>query len=130
MVSYFTSWLGSGVPEKWYFGIWESQPHLLNDYHTFVKAFVDHFGDPDTVEMAQQQLAALKQIGSASNYVHCFRDIAMHCQHSDYNMRNHFIEGLKVKVQLQLLAQDPIENLDELYWVAIDIDGQLYKMKR
>jgi len=37
-------------------------------------------------------------------------------------MRNHFIEGLKVKVQLQLLAQDPIENLDELYWVAIDID--------
>ena len=45
-------------------------------------------------------------------------------------MRNHFIEGLKVKVQLQLLAQDPIENLDGLYWVAIDIDGQLYKMKR
>ncbi len=53
MVSYFASWLGSGVPEKWYFGIWESQPHLLNDYCAFVKAFLDHFGDPDTVEMAQ-----------------------------------------------------------------------------
>ncbi len=54
MVSYFVSWLGPRVPEKWYFGIRESQPHLLNNnYDAFVKEFVGHFGDPDTVETAQ-----------------------------------------------------------------------------
>src|SRR5258708_30288267 len=130
MVSYFVSWLGPGVPEKWYFGIRESQPHLLNDYDAFVKEFVGHFGDPDTVETAQRQLAALKQIGSASTYVAHFQEIAVHCRHSDYNMRSCFIEGLKSDVQLQLIAQDPIEDLGELYHTAIDIDGQLYKMKR
>ncbi len=47
----------------------------------------------------------------------------MHCQHSDYDMRSHFIEGLKSDVQLQLIAQDPIEDLGELYHTAINIDG-------
>jgi len=45
-------------------------------------------------------------------------------------MRSHFIEGLKSDVQLQLIAQDPIEDLGELYHTAINIDGWLYKMKR
>ncbi len=36
-------------------------------------------------------------------------------------MRSHFIEGLKSDVQLQLIAQDPIEDLGELYHTAINI---------
>src|SRR5258708_25593049 len=71
MVTYFASWLGSSIPEKWFLGVWESQPSLLHDYPAFVQAFTNHFGDPDLVETAHWQLAALWQTGSASTYVCC-----------------------------------------------------------
>ena len=69
MTTYFTSWLGSGIPEKWYQGICESQPDILHDYLNFIEAFKNHFRDPDLIEMAHQQLRALQQTGSASTYV-------------------------------------------------------------
>ena len=86
MTNYFTSWLGSGMPEKWYIGIQETQPNLLHDYNSFMSAFVKHFGDPNQVEMAHWELAALQQTGSASTYVACFQEIAVCCKHSDYDM--------------------------------------------
>ena len=86
MVTYFASWLGSGVPEKWFLGVRESQPGLLHDYPAFVQAFTNHFGDPDLVETAHQQLATLWQTGSASTYVARFQEISVRCKHSDYDM--------------------------------------------
>ena len=83
MISYFASWLSPGVPEKWYNGIRESQPHLMEDYQAFVKAFIGHFGDLDSIESAHRRLATLKQTGSASVYIARFREIAVHCQQSD-----------------------------------------------
>ncbi len=79
MVTYFASWLGSSIPEKWFLGVWESQPSLLHDYPAFVQAFTNHFGDPDLVETAHWQLAALWQTGSASTYVCCLvpRDFSL-----------------------------------------------------
>src|SRR5258707_12359306 len=32
MVTYFASWLGSSILEKWFLGVRESQPGLLHDY--------------------------------------------------------------------------------------------------
>ena len=69
MTTYFASWLGPGIPEKWYQGIRESQPDILHDYPGFIQAFTNHFGDPDLVETAHRQLRALWQTGSASTYV-------------------------------------------------------------
>ena len=69
MTAYFVSWLGSRMPEKWYLGIQESQPNLLHNYAAFVEAFTKHFGDPDLVETAHRDLAALWQTGSASTYI-------------------------------------------------------------
>ena len=44
-------------------------------------------------------------------------------------MQTLFTEGLKDEVQLQMLRDCP-ENLDELFRMAIDIDGRLYKMRK
>ncbi len=41
MVTYFASWLGSSIPEKWFLGVQESQPGLLHDYPAFVQAFTN-----------------------------------------------------------------------------------------
>src|SRR5258708_26200167 len=94
MVTYFASWLGSGVPEKWFLGVQESQPGLLHDYPAFVQAFTNHFGDPDLVETAHWQLAALWQTSSASTYVAQFQEISVHCKHLDYDMCTQFVDGL------------------------------------
>src|SRR5260370_19896823 len=50
-VSFFGLWLGPGVLEKWYHGVHESQPELINDYTTFVQAFtgINHFEDPNSL---------------------------------------------------------------------------------
>ena len=57
--SFFGCWLSAGVPEKWYHAVCKSQPYLLNNYPTFVQAFIGHFGDPDSIKTAHQQLGAL-----------------------------------------------------------------------
>ena len=129
MTTYFASWLGSGIPEKWYQGIQEFQPAILHDYPTFVQAISNHFGDPNLVETAHRQLQALQQTGLASTYVARFWELAVQCKHSDYDMCTLFTKGLKDKVQLQML-QDCPKNLNELYHLAIDIDSHLYKMKK
>ncbi len=86
MVTYFASWLGSGILEKWFLDVQESQPSLLHDYLAFVQAFTNHFGDPDLVETAHWQLATLWQTSSASTYVAWFQEILVCCKHSDYDM--------------------------------------------
>ena len=50
--SFFGLWLGPGVLEKWFHGVCESQPELINNYPAFIQAFTDHFSDPDSVETA------------------------------------------------------------------------------
>ena len=102
-IAYFASWLGPGVPIKWFHGIERSQPAVLNNYLAFIKAFTNHFGDPDSVESAHCQLTALRQTGPASDYVARFREIAVHCEHSEYDMRRCFVQGLKHEVQLQMI---------------------------
>ena len=77
MTTYFASWLSSGTLEKWYLGIQESQPNLLHDYTAFVEAFTKHFSDPNLVETAHQELAALWQTGPASTYVTQFWEITV-----------------------------------------------------
>ncbi len=129
MVTYFASWLGSSILEKWFLGVQESQPSLLHDYLAFVQAFTNHFGDPDLVETAHRQLAVLWQTGSASTYVARFQEISVCCKHSDYDMHTRFVDGLKDEIQVLMLHDCP-EVLGELYRLAIDIDGCLYKMKK
>src|SRR5260370_40145569 len=53
----------------------------------------------------------------------------MHCHLSEYSMHTQFVDGLKPEVQMHMLRDQP-NNLDQLYLLAIDIDGRLYKMKK
>ena len=53
----------------------------------------------------------------------------MHCRLSNYSLCTQFVDGLKPNVQMHMLHDCP-DNLDQLYHLAIDIDGQLYKMKK
>ena len=85
MTAYFVSWLGPGMPEKWYLGIWESQPNLLHDYAAFIEAFTKHFSDPD-LEMAHWELATLSQTSPTSTYVTWFHEITVWCKHSEYDL--------------------------------------------
>ena len=57
--------------------------------------FTKHFGDPDLVEMAHQELAMLRQISPTSTYVAQFCEIAVRCKHSEYDLQHSFIKGLK-----------------------------------
>ena len=81
------------------------------------------------METAHWQLAALQQTGSASTYVAQFQEISVCCKHSDYDMHTWFVDGLKDEIQVLMLCNCP-EVLGELYHLAIDIDGCLYKMKK
>src|SRR5260370_25723732 len=94
-VSFFGLWLGPGVPEKWFHGVCESQPELMNDYTAFVQAFTNHFGNPDSVETAHRQLASLRQTGSALTYIARFREIVVYSCLSEYSMHTQFVDGLK-----------------------------------
>ena len=129
MTAYFMSWLGPRMPEKWYLGIWESQPNLLHDYAKFIEAFTKHFRDPDLVETAHWELATLWQTGSASTYVAQFWEIAVQCKHSEYDMHWCFIKGLKQDIQYIMLQNCP-NKLEELYSLAIELDGLVYQMNK
>jgi len=102
--SFFGLWLGPGVPEKWFHGVCESQPELINNYPTFIQAFTDHFGDPDSVKAAHQQFGSLRQTRLALTYVARFQEIAVHCCLSEYSMHTQFVDGLKPEVQLHMLC--------------------------
>src|SRR5260370_29328853 len=51
-------------------------------------------------------------------YIARFQEIAMHCHLSEYSIHTQFVGGLKP------------HDLDQLYQLAIDIDGHQYKMKK
>ena len=77
MITYFSSWFRSGIPEKLYQGVQESKPEIMHDYPTFVQAFYNHFGDPALVETAHCQLWAVQQTSSTSTYVAHFWEFAV-----------------------------------------------------
>jgi len=88
-----------------------------------------HFGDPDLIETAHWELAALQQISPASTYVACFQEITVRCKHSDYDIHRCFIKGLKCDIQFLMLHNCP-EKLEELYQLTIELDGLVYQMNR
>src|SRR5260370_29584768 len=88
-----------------------------------------HFGDPDLIETAHWELAALQQISPASTYVACFQEITVRCKHSDYDIHRCFIKGLKCDIQFLMLHNCP-EKLEELYQLIIELDGLVYQMNR
>ncbi|KAG6840466.1 hypothetical protein C0991_006562 [Blastosporella zonata] len=67
-VLYFSFYLKDGSPIAWYSSIQNYHPELLNNYNTFVNAFIQHFDDSNKHAMALAKVKKLRQDGTASNY--------------------------------------------------------------
>ncbi len=122
-MTFFGAWLKSKTTLKWFMGVTCTDPALLQYYANLKGVFEKHFRDVDYVETAQQKLHTLKHttIGKAAEYVAKFKCILVDCQHSDYNIRVIFFDGLHSTIQGYLVIDVP-NTPEALMAKAIKID--------
>ncbi len=104
-------------------GVTCANPALLQSYANLKSVFEKHFRDIDYVETAHWKLHALKHttIGKAVDYAVEFKHILVDCQHSNYNIRAIFFDGLHSTIQGYLVIDIP-NTLEALVAKAIEID--------
>ncbi|KAF8329133.1 uncharacterized protein EI90DRAFT_3017372 [Cantharellus anzutake] len=114
---------------KWFMGVTHADATLLNDFACLKGAFEKHFGDVDYVETVHRKLCALRHtaIGKAAKYAAEFKCIKVDCQHSNYDYRSIYFDGLHNTIQAYLIIDVP-DNLDTLMAKSIEIDLCLFKM--
>ena len=127
--TFFGAWLKNETVSKWFMGVTCADPALLQSYVNLKSVFEKHFGDVDYVETAHWKLRALKHttIGKAADYAAKFKRILVDCQHSDYDIRAIFFDGLHSTIQGYLVIDVP-NTLEALVSKAIEIDMRLFKM--
>jgi len=121
--TFFGAWLKNETVSKWFMGVTCADPALLQSYVNLKSVFEKHFGDVDYVETAHWKLRALKHttIGKAADYAAKFKRILVDCQHSDYDIRAIFFDGLHSTIQGYLVIDVP-NTLEALVSKAIEID--------
>ena|SRR5260221_7567541 len=94
--TFFGAWLKNETASKWFMAVTHADPTLLHSYTNLKAVFEKHFRDVDYVETAHQKLHALRHttIGKAADYAAEFKCILVDCQHSDYDIRVIFFDGL------------------------------------
>src|SRR5260221_14712772 len=104
-------------------GVTCADPALLQSYVNLKSVFEKHFGDVHYVETAHWKLRALKHttIGKAADYAAKFKRILVSCQHSEYDIRAIFFDGVHSTIQGYLVIDVP-NTLQALLSCAIAID--------
>ncbi len=127
--TFFSAWLKNETAAKWFMGVTHADPSLLQSYANLKRIFEKHFGDVDYVEAAHRKLRTLKHtaIGKAAEYAAKFKCILVNCQHSNYDIRAIFFDGLHSTIQGYLVIDVP-NTLEALVSKAIKINMQLFKM--
>ncbi len=123
-VTYFSSWLSSGAPQRWHHSIVQSKSHLLNDYEGYVKAFNDHFLDPHEATVYRQKLEAMKQDRDVQRYAAMFREYTALAGVDEKTKWNCFFRGLKQDIQKALnVGQGAPTSFEKLVEYALNIDN-------
>lgn len=74
-------------------------------------------------------LCSSKPVLLLLTYITHFWEITVQCKHSEYDMQQPFIKGLQWDVQYVMLQNCP-KKLDNLYQLAIELDGLVYQMNK
>lgn len=124
---YLAGYLKQGSPKSWYYGVRNSQPHLLHRFDDLLADFRTHFGDSDLANNALRKIKSLKQTGPCSVYASKSRELHEHLQLNDFMKINYFYDGLKDGVK-DLLVGVPNKSpvFDTYVLQCIELDNRLH----
>lgn len=108
----------------------EETQRIFGDFEEFEKALRNAFGRPDEQRIAEQQLKALRQTGSAATYASRFRLLASKTPWDDDVLCSLFYDGLKDDVKDQMVSRDRPDVLHRLVTMVVKIDDRLYERKQ
>jgi hypothetical protein len=104
----------------------EERPLLISDLATFFKTMSKTFGIANAHVLAESQLRALKQKGSALDYTNKFVNLAADTKWNDAAMISQYRLGLKENVQETMATLEEPETFSAFSQLAIDIDNRHY----
>ncbi|KAJ3500264.1 hypothetical protein NMY22_g19315 [Coprinellus aureogranulatus] len=130
---YFSLYLADGTPTAWYVTIERSpeKAYLLDDFEALVKAFTDHFDEPDRYAKALRNIRKLRQTGSAADYTARFLEYVSELNWTDEWKIQQYYEGLKESVQDTLINRKGryfTQNFEEFYKLCVIIDNELHEL--
>lgn len=102
----------------------EERPVLLSDLDVYFKSMSKTFGVTNAHVLAESQLRALKQRGSALDYTNKFINLAADTKWNDAAMISQYRLGLKESVQETMAIHEEPDTFAEFSQLAIDIDNR------
>ena len=104
----------------------EEQPKIICQLDVFFKSMSKTFGVTNAHVLAESQLRAVTQKGSALDYTNKFTTLAADTKWNDAAMISQYRLGLKTAVQDIMANQVEPETFSEFSQLAIDIDNRQY----
>lgn len=104
----------------------EERPLLLSDLNVYFKSMSKTFGVTNAHVLAESQLRALKQRGSALDYTNKFINLAADTKWNDAAMISQYRIGLKESVQETMAIHDEPDTFADFSQLAIDVDNRHY----
>ena len=128
--TFFTS---TGYAMKWYRSVVNATPAGGNpfngDWNTFKTQFLQRFKIIDSVKLARDKLAALKQWTSVSKYNYEFTALCIEIPDmGDADKLDRYIRGLKTQTRIEVELSNP-RNLDEAMSRAQRVDNISYQSR-
>jgi hypothetical protein len=102
----------------------EERPLLLSDLDVYFKSMSKTFGVTNAHVLAESQLRALKQKGSALDYTNKFINLAADTKWNDAAMIAQYRIGLKESVQETMAIHEEPDTFADFSQLAIDIDNR------
>lgn len=123
-VTYLSSYLAAGAPQRWHHSVVQSRPGLLTDFNEYVKAFKEHFLDPHEATTYRRKLESLKQDKDVQRYAAVFREYAALSEVDEKTKWNCFFRGLKPEIQKALnTGSGTPATFERLVEYALSIDS-------
>lgn len=102
----------------------EERPLILSDLNVYFKSMSKTFGVTNAHVLAESQLRALKQRGSALDYTNKFINLAADTKWNDAAMISQYRIGLKESVQETMAIHEEPDTFADFSQLAIDIDNR------
>ncbi|CAJ1087325.1 hypothetical protein L3Q82_012289 [Xyrichtys novacula] len=120
-----------GKAAKWATALWEGGSSVLNSFETFSAQLRRVFDHPVLGQDAAKQLLALSQGGqSVASFAVDFQILAGRCGWDEAALKALFVKGLSEELKDELATRDEPDSLQELFDLAIKIDGRLRERDR
>ena len=119
-LSYFQTLLEQGNFDAWF-----------PDWEAFKAHFMNHYGDPDAVRTADMKLRALKQTGSAAQYLATFLELSGKLAWNEPAYMSQFYIGLKKDIKDELAKDlNPPENFVDMQKKVVKLDNRMFNRKK